>query len=203
MSEPPEATDSQRTPDVLMATVVVEGSVLLLALVVGWFRGESPWNYVRWEWAACGWALMATVPPVALAWLMLRFPVGPLKQLGDLSRQMVHELFGRSPVWQLIFVSTWAGVAEELLFRGVVQQIVGEYSGPLLGILAGSLIFGLAHPLSATYFVVTALMGAYLGWLWIASDGNLLVPMIVHGLYDFLLLLLMKRGAADTGERPA
>jgi membrane protease YdiL (CAAX protease family) len=30
-------------------------------------------------------------------------------------------------------------------------------------------------------------MGAYLGWLYVGS-GNLLVPILVHALYDFVAL---------------
>jgi membrane protease YdiL (CAAX protease family) len=40
----------------------------------------------------------------------------------------------------------------------------------------------------------------YLGWLWLAS-GNLLAPIITHGLYDFLALayLTRRRGVGDQG----
>lgn len=200
MSEPADDSDANSSPDVLFATVVVEGSVLLIALAIGWYRGESPWNYVRWEPAALLWAMLATLPPVALGWLMLRFPVGPLRSLRTLSRNLIHQVFAGSPLWQLAFVSAWAGVAEELLFRGVIQHLASERFGLLTGLLIGSVLFGIAHPLSALYFVFTALMGAYLGWIWIASDYNLLVPMIVHGLYDFLLLTLMVRGFKDGSD---
>jgi membrane protease YdiL (CAAX protease family) len=179
---------------VLFATVVVEGSVLLIALGIGWYRGASPWSFIRWEASAVLWAMLATLPPVVLGWLMLRFPVGPLRSLRALSQKLVRQVFAGSPIWQLAFVSAWAGVAEELLFRGVIQQLASERFGLLTGLLIGSVLFGFAHPLSALYFIFTALMGVYLGWIWIASDYNLLVPMIVHGLYDFLLLALMVRG---------
>lgn len=200
MSEPPATTESNAPPDVLFTTVLVEGSVLLVALAVGWLRGESPWNLVRWEFPAVMWGIIATGPPVLLGWLMLRFPVGPLRSLRQLSRKLVRDVFSGSKGWHLAFVSAWAGVAEELLFRGVVQQIIGAHYGWLVGLLAGSLLFGLAHPLSKLYFVFTSLMGLYLGWIWIASDYNLLVPMLVHGLYDFFLLALLVRQFAGVDD---
>jgi uncharacterized protein len=200
MSEPPAESESNASPDVLFATVVVEGSVLLIALGIGWYRGASPWSFIRWEASAVLWAMLATLPPVVLGWLLLRFPVGPLRGLRTLSRTMVGQIFEGSPLWQLAFVSAWAGVAEELLFRGVIQQLASERFGLLTGLVVGSVLFGVAHPLSGLYFVFTALMGAYLGWIWIASDYNLLVPMIVHGLYDFLLLTLMVRGIKNDAE---
>ena len=201
MSEPPAESEKNAAPDVLFATVTVEGSVLLIALAIGWYRGESPWKFVRWEASAVLWAMLATVPPVLLGWLMLRFPVGPLRSLRTLSRKLVSEVFTGSQLWQLAFVSLWAGVAEELLFRGVVQQLAEERFGLLTGLLVGSVLFGIAHPLSALYFVFTALMGAYLGWIWIVSDYNLLVPMIVHALYDFLLLALMVRSLQRENDK--
>ena len=48
-------------------------------------------------------------------------------------------------------------------------------------------LFGLAHFLSATYAVIAALVGAYLGWLHLVS-GNLLVPIVAHAVYDLVAL---------------
>ena len=200
MSEPAPTTDSNDRPDVLFTTVLVEGSVLLIALGIGWLRGESPWSFVRWEWPAIYWGTLATAPPVLIAWLMLRYPVGPLRSLGELSRAMTGEVFAGCRPWNLAFASAWAGVAEELLFRGVVQQMLTERVGVFAGLLAGGVLFGLAHPLSALYVFFTTLMGFYLGWVWIASDYNLLAPMLVHGLYDFVLLSLLVRKTAAAPE---
>jgi membrane protease YdiL (CAAX protease family) len=40
--------------------------------------------------------------------------------------------------------------------------------------------------------VLAALIGLYLGWLWLAW-GNLLLPIITHGSYDFLALWYLLR----------
>jgi len=67
---------------------------------------------------------------------------------------------------QLLVISALAGIGEEALFRGVVQAAIGQWSGlPWLGLLVASVLFGLAHMITATYAVVAALIGAYLGWL--------------------------------------
>jgi len=69
-----------------------------------------------------------------------------------------------------------------------------------MGFWATSLAFGLLHALTPAYFVLAALMGAYLGWLQMET-GNLLVPIIVHWLYDALAFwLLRRRFAADARE---
>jgi hypothetical protein len=59
-------------------------------------------------------------------------------------------------------------------------------------------MFGLAHFISLMYAVLAALIGLYLGILFIAFD-NLAVPVIVHALYDFVALtyLVRMRSAAN------
>jgi membrane protease YdiL (CAAX protease family) len=46
--------------------------------------------------------------------------------------------------------------------------------------------------LSATYAILAALIGLYLGLLLIWT-GSLLAPAVAHGLYDFIALLYLVR----------
>ncbi len=50
--------------------------------------------------------------------------------------------------------------------------------------------FGLAHPLTRLYVVGAAVLGAYLGCCF-ALTGNLLVPVVTHAAYDFLVLVVL------------
>lgn len=89
------------------------------------------------------------------------------------------------------------GPAEELLFRGVIQQYLdGAFSaGP--AVVLTSALFALVHlpttwvatpdPLAVgvTLFVLFGL-SVILGYLYVWTD-NLVVPILVHGLYDALL----------------
>ncbi|MEI6785094.1 MAG: CPBP family glutamic-type intramembrane protease [Verrucomicrobiota bacterium] len=43
-----------------------------------------------------------------------------------------------------------------------------------------------------TYAIVAALLGVYLGLLWMWT-GNLLTPMITHAVYDFATLVYFLR----------
>ena len=58
--------------------------------------------------------------------------------------------------------------------------------GDWLAIVAVAIVFRLL--VSAGYAVLAALMGIYLGWLFLAT-GNLAVPIVTHGVYDFLALV--------------
>jgi len=92
----------------------------------------------------------------------------------------------RGGSWQsFLLLSLCAGGAEELLFRGVLQEH--------WGIWPTALAFGLFHALSPAYFAVATVIGLYLGAAFLLADGNLYVPALIHALYDFVVLLLYRR----------
>jgi membrane protease YdiL (CAAX protease family) len=59
-------------------------------------------------------------------------------------------------------------------------------------VLVASAAFGLAHFLTATYAALAAVAGLYLGTLFLLQ-GNLVVPIVAHALYDFVALLYLVR----------
>jgi uncharacterized protein len=63
-------------------------------------------------------------------------------------------------------------------------------------------LFGVAHWLTPTYAVLAGLVGAYLGWT-LAASGNLLVPIVAHGLYDLIALAVLVRVKSAAAENPA
>jgi membrane protease YdiL (CAAX protease family) len=79
-----------------------------------------------------------------------------------------------------------------MLFRGVIQEVLTAWLNPWIGLILASLLFGLMHPITPFYIVLAAGMGAFLGWIFIAT-GNLLPAIITHGLYDFLALAYLTR----------
>jgi membrane protease YdiL (CAAX protease family) len=110
----------------------------------------------------------------------------------------------------LVGIAALAGLGEEALFRGVLQGAFTLWWGFGPALAAASLLFGMAHAVTPAYAVLAALMGAYLGWAWYATE-NLLVPVLIHALYDLAVLLYLLRGPgralwADTptaaGEGP-
>jgi len=93
-------------------------------------------------------------------------------------------------------------VSEELLFRGYVQ---GNYAASMrssAAVLLTGTMFAFFH-LSAANLVPLALLGWYIGYIYIKS-GNLAVPVSVHFVNNFaaLLLLALGGGAAAMGPEP-
>ena len=106
---------------------------------------------------------------------------------------------------ELALIAALAGIGEEMLFRGVIQPAVaGAIGGPhgvWLGLLIAAILFGSLHPITLTYALLAGLIGLYLGWIWLAS-GNLLTPMVTHGVYDFLALAyLVKVRGEERGAK--
>ena len=178
--------------------VVFEGGAGLAAVGLGWLFGLSPAERIQWCFAGAARGLLAALPTLAIFWLTLRFPVGPLREIRRVVEEMLMPLFRACHVAELALISALAGLGEEMLFRGVIQTVVADWTGGTwgrwIGLVVASLLFGAAHPITSAYIVLAALMGAYLGWLWIESQ-NLLVPITAHATYDFLALVYLAKVA--------
>ncbi|WP_248897873.1 CPBP family intramembrane glutamic endopeptidase [Haloplanus halobius] len=87
------------------------------------------------------------------------------------------------------------GPFEELVFRGGVQGILRRTWGPSVAIVVASVLFGFVHWVAltgsssgakVTYVAIAAILGLVLGYLYERSR-NLVVPAVVHGLYNAVL----------------
>lgn len=177
---------------VVVAAVLFEGGLAPLALALGWLLGRSPLEGFSWSIRDAILGVLAALPMYAMFQLLMRWPIGPLKRIRRFFEDELTPLFGSRPDSDLALISVAAGVGEEMLFRGVLQGVLSLWLGTWEGMVAASVLFGLVHPITATYVLVAGLLGAYLGTVWIFS-GNLLVVMIAHALYDFLALRALFR----------
>jgi membrane protease YdiL (CAAX protease family) len=170
---------------------IVQGGLVFLALALGWLAGIEPLGSIRWTARDAAWGAAAILPMLAA------FFVAPGL------RQIVIDLLGRllslCRWYDLLLLSALAGVGEELLFRGVLQPWMGRLH-PLAGLIGANVLFGLLHGVSPGYALLATAFGFYLSWL---VDGpgepNLLRPIVAHGLYDFVALLLIVREYRRSG----
>jgi hypothetical protein len=148
----------------------------------------------RLGWDARSFALgvAATVPLLAALGIGLRWPPAPLRYLYQRLDEEVLPMLAPASWPQLAVLAVVAGVGEELLFRGFLQQAFADRFGIPSGLVIASLLFGLAHPMSKTYVLLAALIGAWLGVLFVETDG-LLAPIVTHALYDFVALAWLLR----------
>ena len=187
-----EREEQPRSRFLLMA-VAFEGSLIAIAWLLGWLFGQPLVEQIRPEWSALGWGLAATAPLAAGLWLATRLPLGPLESLYTVVQRLIVPLFGGCTILDFALISLVAGVGEEMLFRGVIQQGLAQWSGSWwVGLMVASLLFGLVHMVTPTYAVLATLVGLYLGGLWIATD-NLLAPIVTHAAYDLFALVYLVR----------
>lgn len=79
--------------------------------------------------------------------------------------------------------------AEEMLFRGIMQNSFDAHYGNIAGLLATSIIFGLGH-MNPINGVVQTLLGIILGLLFQIRGRRLLAPVTAHGVYNCLIFIL-------------
>jgi uncharacterized protein len=193
---------AQRSDGFAMA-VVVEGGLALAALVLAWLFRVT----LRDMFPAVGppltsaimRGLLATIPMLVIFWLLVNSNWAMMRQLREQVQWLIDEMFPSRSIGQFAMVAVLAGVGEELLFRGAVQSILGNWTTPVIGLVITSLLFGLAHALSKLYFVFAVAVGAFLGWMAL-KHNDLVAPMIAHGVYDFLALTYLARRKPISGD---
>jgi membrane protease YdiL (CAAX protease family) len=167
---------------------VFELGLILVAALIGIIARVGPFPF-RLDFNAVDvlLAVAATVPPAATAVFLTSRRGIRLPFLGRIYERvkeiMEHPLRGLQAD-EILILAAAAGIGEEVLFRGVLQAVIG--------FRLTCLAFGLLHAVTTAYFVLALALGAYLGWLQMAT-GNILVPMIVHWLYDALAFWLLRR----------
>ena len=172
---------------VLTMAVIFEGGLLVLAWGLGHLLGAPVGDQTTFTPSAFVLGVVATVPLVAGLYWALHSHWSVLARLRAVIEDTVAPLFAGCPMWGIAIISILAGVGEEALFRGVLQTYFAGHVGVVPALLVTSSLFGLAHLVTSSYAVMAGLIGLYLGVLAVWHD-NLLVPMVVHALYDFVAL---------------
>lgn len=90
-------------------------------------------------------------------------------------------------------------VAEEITYRGFllkrVRDILGGRTGVVAGVLLSGAYFGLSHWYQGPLGVIQAgSSGLFFGLLYVASGYNLLLPMVAHGVFDTVGVIMLTLG---------
>lgn len=136
-------------------------------------------------------ACAALISPltITLASLAAHFQDRFLPGAKELEKAMIEILgLAHEPIYVLVFViGVLPGICEELLFRGVVQSLLGKRLTPPLLICVVGVLFGLFH-MSLVRFVPTAIAGFFLAW--VAYRSRSVFPsMLLHVCHNSLAVL--------------
>lgn len=169
-----------------------EASLILVAVGFGWMVDINPFDYFHFSEHAIAFGVFGTLP---LFLLFLASQQSNLETLKSIRKILLETLCPslHQHHWADLFVlAAIAGVGEELLFRGVLQSWMEHLWGMNAGLLVSSVIFGMIHALTPLYAVVAFFISVYLGLaLDYGGTRNLLTPIVIHSLYDFLVFLAL------------
>lgn len=132
-----------------------------------------------------------------LGYLNQKIPVGDATEKWmkgmeeEASRQIRFMLRDRTPaelIKNLVFISLFAGVGEELFFRGILQRIfIRMTQNPWMGIVLTAAIFSGIH-FQFYGFFPRFILGILLGAIYWYS-GSLWTAILAHFLYDAAVIL--------------
>ncbi|UCG51080.1 MAG: CPBP family intramembrane metalloprotease [Candidatus Latescibacterota bacterium] len=73
-------------------------------------------------------------------------------------------------------------IAEEVVFRGMIQRIFSRHMGGVLALLLAGVFFGVIH-LTPQLLLSMVAFGIFLGYVFFATS-NLTYPMLAHGIFN-------------------
>ncbi|MCX7098096.1 MAG: CPBP family intramembrane metalloprotease [Methylococcales bacterium] len=176
------------------AACYFEASLVVVAVLLGWLSDTNPFKNLYFSETAIAYGVLGTIP------LFLMF-LGLEKLQGHsvvtIKKMLLNTLgpgLHRYHWTDLLFLAAIAGISEEVLFRGVIQPWIESLWGISAGLVLSNIIFGLVHAVTPLYAVLATLVGIYFGLaLDYGGDRNLLTPIIIHSLYDFLAFVALMR----------
>ena len=145
----------------LVLALLVEGGVFIVALVLAriWSIPLFPLSEHILRDILIGTA--AAVIPFALFCFSLSERAKTIPIINSVRKTItvdIRTLFASSTVVDIFLISLLAGLAQEMLFRGVIQA--------KCGIIAASILFGLLHSVTPAYIFLATLIGLYIGLLY-------------------------------------
>jgi membrane protease YdiL (CAAX protease family) len=192
-------------PNFPLQAALFEASLAALAIGLGWMSSQSPWLDIKVNGPAIALGVVAVLPLAALLPLCGRIGWKAMQDLWRVLDEIIVPLFRTCNWIELAAISFLAGLGEELLFRGLLQTGFAQWTGDFLphtpsaalmgdwmAIIFVAILFGALHAVNVAYAVLAAIIGVYLGWLYLVT-GNLAVPIVAHGLYDFVALAYVLR----------
>lgn len=195
--------ETQERSNGFALAVVVEGGLALVAVLLAWLfhvplREQIPATGELLAYAVTR-GVLVTLPMLAVFLWLVHSSWTQIRELRRQVEWLIAEMFSEASAAQFALIAVLAGVGEELLFRGVLQSLIGHWTTPIVGLCITSLLFGLVHALSKLYFFLATAIGLCFGAL-VLQYNDLVAPMVAHSLYDFFALTYLSRRLRLSGD---
>ncbi len=178
-----------------------EGGLIGIAFLIAWAVDINPIAHLSFSGHAIFWGILGTIPLYLLFLLFYNYPLGPFYPIKRSLIDILGPMLAYAGPQQLLLLAILAGVSEELLFRGVLQPWLQIKWGMALGLVFSNLIFGFLHWVTPMYALIAGIVGVYLGLMLDAGgERNLLTPIVIHSVYDYLAFLVVARSYLEEQE---
>lgn len=181
------------------------GLFVIPSLLFAYFSDPQPFHYIGLKkpihpiyWIIGIAALILAIPMVEYTGLInKKINFGGAQQwmqsMEDEAARQIKFMLGKHTPGELltnvIFISVFAGIGEELFFRGVLQRLfIRALKNPWAGIIFTALLFSALH-VQFFGFIPRLLLGILLGAIYWYS-GSLLTAMVAHFVYDAFFIIL-------------
>lgn len=181
------------------------GLFVIPSLLFAYFSDPRPLHYLGIKkpikpiyWVLAIASLIIAIPLVEYTGLVNRqVSFGGLQKwiqgMEDEALQQIKFLLGKRTAGELItniiFISLFAGIGEELFFRGVLQRLfIKAFRNPWAGIIITAFLFSALH-VQFFGFIPRFLLGILLGAAYWYS-GSLLTAIAAHFFYDTFFIIL-------------
>jgi membrane protease YdiL (CAAX protease family) len=186
---------------ILVAAVISEGILVAMAVALQWiFSLQMPWNA---QPRSIFLGLVLVLPPLTLNHILWRYSEQHPNSVYQRFSQEVIIPLCRKVSWQVaVLIAILSGVCEELFFRGALHQLFSRYFGLAVSCAATSLLFASVHFIGSfkrygKMIPLYTAMGTYLWFVQYALD-SLAAVAVLHGVYNFIVIMMVKRQAADS-----
>jgi len=171
-----------------------EASLILVAVLLGWTTGIDPFQSLHFSDTAVFFGIIGTLPLFMMFLALQHLQHPTVAQIKELLLRTLGPNLSRLHWTDWLVLAAIAGFSEELLFRGVIQPWMEMHWSKTTALIGSNLIFGFVHAVTPLYLVLAGLVGCYLGLaLDYGGERNLLTPIIIHSLYDFLAFMALMR----------
>lgn len=176
-----------------------ESGLIAVAIVLGWLVGINPFADLSINNAAIFYGVIGTIPLFMLYLALDHINVDSVAAIRRFLMETLGPALNRYDWSDLFVLAAIAGISEEVLFRGVIQPWMESFWGAAGGLIGSNIVFGLVHAITPLYLVLATLVGIYLGLaLDYGGERNLLTPIIIHWLYDFLAFMALMRAYRES-----
>lgn len=191
------------------------GLFLIPTFLFAYFSDPKPMNYLGFNRSSPVYlllgvaALFVAIPLVEWSGVINHQLIPETTSLGkwmkeseDSAAQQITFMLKRNSLQDLLlnllFIAVFAGIGEELLFRGVLQRILIKiFKNPWLGIILTAVVFSAIH-LQFYGFIPRLILGIILGLIYWYS-GSLWPAILAHFAYDafFIVMVYLNPALAD------